>query len=334
MWGDTPVCPTCGATRKVYKLHGKKRKHHYKCNVCPRIFNVKTGTVLQGTRRPLRDWVFTIYAMVTSRKGISALQLSKELGVSYNTAWFMLHRARYACVLPLEKLKGIVEVDETNMGPRTRNLHASQRRPGGQGGQFMEQLVGFVERGTGKTIIVHLKNRNDAEALRQLVRDHVEPGTILNTDGLPAYEPLAADRYHIVRVIHSKGQYSVDGNTTNSIESTWATVKRTTKGTHHHVDPKYMQYYANEWSFRRNWGNCEIDTIDRMKALFNNMQGLRLTHYDLTGRVRKEPEKPAKRRGALEYKGHAFRGILEGDARLYTKRRDQSAKERKFLNDD
>ena len=123
-WGGEPVCPHCGAVEDI-KPSGETKPNHYWCKSCRKDFTVTTGTCMHSTKKPLQDWLYTFYAVLTGRKGVSAMQLSKELGVQYRTAWHMLHRVREACKGGDFMLSNIVEVDETYKGGKERNKHES-----------------------------------------------------------------------------------------------------------------------------------------------------------------------------------------------------------------
>ena len=279
-WGDQPVCPHCGGMDNISQPPSKP--HHYWHKDCRKQFTVTTKTCMHATKRPLQDWIFTIYTVLTARKGISALQLSKELGCQYRTAWHMLHRIREACSGGDFSLDRVVEVDETYVGGKSKNMHKAKRLNAGRGTVGKTPVVGARQRG-GKVKATPVE-RTDAPTLIGFVESAVEPGSTVYTDDARAYDalPNAFNRYAHKTVKHSAGIY-VDGDAhTNSIEAVWAVFKRSVNGTWHHVSPKHLHRYVDEATFRLNDGNCEVDTIDRMESLVRGTGGKRLRYKDLT----------------------------------------------------
>ena len=277
LWNNVPTCHRCGSQSDITA----EKNHSYWCKACRRRFNVKTGTMLHATKRPLRDWIYVIYTVLTSRKGVSAMQLSKELGCQYRTAWHMLHRVREACGNGDFTLSKVVEVDETHIGGKEKNKHKAKKLNAGRGTVGKEAVVGIRER-DGKVKAKHVE-RTNAATLLPLVEDAVEHGSTVYTDDAAAYGalPTDANRYHHDTVAHGRGEYVRGDVHINGIESVWAVLKRSIHGTWHHVSPKHLARYVNEASFRLNEGNCEIDTIDRMEAFAQGIGGKRLSYDNL-----------------------------------------------------
>ena len=274
-WGDTPCCTRCGSTDKISP--NKKRFGDYWCGYCRQYFTTRTGTPLEHSRvRDVRKWIFASYLLLTSRKGISALQLKHELKVSYPTAWYMLHRLRLACGSKMEALRGVVEVDEVYLGGKDENKHESKKLH--RKGKAEKQIVlGLRERG-GKTIAMPIEHA-DKETLHGAVHKHVRPGATICTDENPSYRGVA-HRHKTVN--HSAKEFVNDMAHTNGIESVWAVLKRGFNGTYHNWSKKHCHQYVNEFAFRLNEGNVERDTQDRLDDLFRAMSGKTITYEELT----------------------------------------------------
>ena len=278
-WEGQPICPHCGGIENITKPASKPR--HYWHKDCRKQFTVTTGTCMHATKRPLQDWIFAIYSVLTARKGVSALQLSKELGVQYRTAWHMLHRIREACGRGDFKLTNVVEADETYIGGKESNKHESKKLHAGRGTVGKEAVAGVRERG-GKVKAKHVE-RTNAATLIGFVEDAVEPGATVYTDDAAAYAalPSGLNQFDHETVSHGKGEYVRRAAHTNGMESVWAVLKRSINGTWHHVSPKHLGRYVNEATFRLNEGNCEVDTIDRMTEFVRGVGGKRLSYQRL-----------------------------------------------------
>ena len=280
-WGSSPACPRCGSLDGIREAPPSKPKGNYWCKSCRRFFTVTVGTCLHATKADLQHWIYAIYSVLTARKGVSALQFSKELGVQYRTAWHMLHRIREACGRGDFTLANVVEADETYIGGLEKNKHESKKLHQGRGAVGKEAVAGIRERG-GKVKAKHVE-RTNAATLVPLVEKSVEKGATVYTDDAAAYGalPSVVNQYAHATVAHSKGEYVRGDIHTNGIESVWAVLKRSIHGTWHHVSPKHLEKYVNEASFRLNEGNYEVDTLDRMEALVKQMHGARLPWREL-----------------------------------------------------
>ena len=278
-WNGVPTCPHCHSQDDISSP--KSKPDYYWCKACRKQFNVKTNTPFHATKKPLQAWIYTIYSVLTARKGVSAMQLSKELGVQYRTAWHMLHRVREACKGEDFKLANVVEVDETYVGGKERNKHKSKKRKAGRGPVGKTPIIGARERG-GK-VAAEPVSATDARTLINFVEAHTEQGATVYTDDAAAYTalPTILNQYQHESVKHSVGEYVRGEIHTNGIESVWSIFKRSVTGTWHHVSNKHLGRYVNEAAFRLNEGNCEMDTIDRMEALAKGIGGRKLSYKNL-----------------------------------------------------
>lgn len=273
-WKRGAFCPHCGST-KVYHFSDKR---NHKCGDCRKRFSIRVGTIFEDSKLPLRTWLLAIWLITSHKKGIASTQLAKDLGITQKSAWFMLHRLRYAAQTKSfnRPLSGEVESDETFIGGKEKNKHAWQRTGGKQGGAGKTAVLGILERGGELRTDVTPNLR--ARTVQEAIRANVEPGTAIMTDEHAAFVGLASDYYHH-RVNHSRGEYVRHFILhTNGIESVWALFKRQIVGTHHWLSPKHLTRYLDEMTWRFN--RREADEGQRVNMLLDQVGG-RLRYKDL-----------------------------------------------------
>ena len=254
-WPKGVHCPRCGAAEPT-ELKGNP--WHWQCYQCAPDtsyrFSHITGTIFENTNKPLKDWFRVIHLMLTSKKGMSALQIYRFLGFgSYKTAWLMCHKVRTALVeRDMDKLGGIVEVDETFVGGKAKNRHIGKRGDGsgGTGGAGKAIVVGAVRR--KGNVVARVIENVQAATLTEFVREAVSTKvSLLCTDQWVGYKHLDKEYPHAT-VDHARGQYVVGAVHTQTIEGFWSLVKRGMVGTFHKVSKKYLPLYVAEFQFRYN----------------------------------------------------------------------------------
>jgi transposase-like protein len=245
------------------------------------------GSVFEDSKIPLQKWFFAIYLHTSLKKGVSSIQLSKYLGVTQKTSWFMLQRIRYVFANgTFEKLTDFVEVDETYIGGRESNKHAGKRirSKTGKGAQgfgsknIKTPVVGMVQRKGRIHAIV--TSDTGSRTLMTLIRKHVDISAIVYTDEHMPYRTLPKIGYQHQAVNHGVKEFVNGMASTNTAESFWSHLKRGIDGIYHHVSPKHLQKYCDEYSYR--WNTRDMTDGERFEDWFGSINGKRLRYKSLT----------------------------------------------------
>lgn len=286
-WPNGAVCPNCGQVEGVYYLDNQKR---WKCRGCKKQFSVKVGTIFEDSPISLTKWFPAMWLICGAKNGISSYELARAIGVTQKSAWFMNHRIRLALTQgSFEKLGAngeTIEVDETYIGGKARNMHRDRHTKSGVGcgGRGKAVVFGLLERSEQKgksKVRVHAVPNRFKETLRPIIKDNVETGVNVYTDEYLAYADLAEDDFEHAFVKHA--EYYVRGAVhTNGIENFWSLLKRSIRGTYVSVEPFHLFRYLDEQAFRFNerFG----DDGDRFLSALAEVTGKRVTFAKLTGK--------------------------------------------------
>jgi len=242
-------CKSCG---KVTKHHRVKSRTSYSCDSCGHHEHPMAGTIFENSRTPLRVWFHAIYLMASTRCGVSAKQIERETGVTYKTAWRMCNAIRKMLQEDEGPMDGRVEMDETYIGGKAKNMHAAKKaeRIHGTGTIDKATVFGMLER-NGRVKAVHTVDATRTSLL-PIIREGVLPKATVYTDEALAYNGLTHHGYEHRRVHHASRVYVVGDVHTNTIEGFWSLLKRGLNGVYHAVSEKHLQGYLDEYSFRYN----------------------------------------------------------------------------------
>ncbi len=286
LWPQGPICPKCGTVDEATLMKGKTtRPGLYQCNACREPFTVTVGTLYERSHVPLHKWLGATHLMMASKKGMSALQISRMIGVTYKTAWFLCHRIRESLREtspdPLGGPGVIVEADETYVGGKDKNRHAN-KRVGVTGGAMKEPVVALVER-NGRVRSTHVRDVN-SKTLKNVLYTQLDASTSLMTDGHRSYPAIGANFASHEVVDHTMGEYVRGSHHTNTVESYFAILKRGIFGTFHHVSATHLKRYVGEFDYRYNT-RVALGYTDaqRFDEAIPGIVGKRLTYRRING---------------------------------------------------
>lgn len=286
IWAGGISCPHCNTTGKTYELKGKTTRIGLKkCGACRKQFTVKIGTIFEDSHIPLYKWLQAVYLVASSKKGISAHQLHRTLEITYKSAWFMAHRIREAMKNDDDKPLGrgkdkIVEIDETYVGGKEKNKHASKRKHLGTSGIGKEAVLSMIQR-DGDVRSFHVPVVT-AEALRPIVYKNVHTNAKLMTDEALIYPAMSGRYAGHEAVSHARGEYVRGVAHNNTVEGYFSILKRGIVGVFHHVSPQHLHRYLAEFDFRYNWRGVRDN--ERADELLRRVVGKRLM-YKMVGIV-------------------------------------------------
>jgi transposase-like protein len=280
-WQGGAICPYCGSM-KVYRLNDGKR---FKCGnkkTCDRKFSVTVGTIFENTKIPLSTWFAAIYLTANHKKGISSLQLHRDLGVTAKTAWFMLHRIRYMLKQYTQvTLSDTVQVDETYVQGKKRNRSKKERARIIKYGWTKEKeatVIGLIDK---ENLVLRVVTGSEKRHVMPVIREVVpDTETLIVTDASALYFGLENTYKGRIIINHAKDEYQVAQYHTNSVEGVFSWFKRTIFGTYHYVSKKHMQAYCTMFSFRFN--TRKMKECERFDAVFTDLNS-RLTYPKLIG---------------------------------------------------
>jgi len=276
-WPDGVECPRCESKEHSFIT----TRLLWFCKGCKKQFTVKVSSIFEDSPLGMDKWMMAVWLIVNCKNGISSYEIASHLKITQKSAWFMLHRIRKALQSgSFGKLSGEVEVDETFIGGKARNMHISKRdrRITGTGGKDKAPVMGILERG-GEVRVKVVPNRRKS-ALQAEVRAHVAAGSALYSDALSSYDGLS---HHYAHQVIDHAEKYVDGRVhTNGLENFWSLLKRTLGGTYVSVEPFHLFRYLDEQTYRYN--NRKNTPVERFTGAMANVSGKRVTWKQVTGK--------------------------------------------------
>ena len=267
-------------------MHLENKQRQYWCSTCRRHFTVRVNTIFHRSHVPLDKWLYAIYLITVARKGISSMQLSKEIGVTQKTAWYQAQRIREAFNAYVTNgtdadgiLSGIVEVDEAYFGGRNDNRHERKRLSQPEVWENKTKVLVARERGTGRVRTAVVGNVTN-ETLTDFIYSNVTMGSVVCTDDFPCYTSIEND-YVRKSVCHSAKEYVNGQAHTNGAESFWALLKRAFYGTYHYFSTKHAHCYTCEFAFRAHEGSCKRHSYERLDAALERIFTKRTTYKQI-----------------------------------------------------
>lgn len=263
-WNNKPVCPYCDST----KSSKKKKEYRHTCINCGRSYSVLVGTIFESTKLPITKWFVAICLILNAKKGISSLQLARDIKVNKNTAWYLQKRIRQAMQDNNPILKGIVEIDETYVGGSLSNKNYFTKLKSGKyhktGMEHKIPVLGMIER-KGK-IVLKVLNKASGIEIKPYLKSKIEPNSTIITDGFGGYYGLDKHFKEHVILNHSKYQRNINQFNTCTLEGFWTLIKRSFIGQYHKISSNHLQDYLNELAFKYNHRNENM-----FKMLINNL---------------------------------------------------------------
>ncbi len=279
VWGKIGrYCPNCGSVRTSETKSHKSMP--YRCKDCRKHFSVRTNTVLAESRLPFHKWLLAIFLISTNLKGVSSCKLARDLDISQKAAWFLAHRIRKAFEDQLNaRLESPLEADETYIGGKLRNMHASKKPLYISGAAGKTPIVAVKSRPT-KKVKARVTKPISSVTLQRLVEGTAKKGSTIYTDHHKGYKGLKKKNYNHESVNHGVGEYIRGQAHTNGVESFWSMLKRGYVGVYHKMSEKHLQRYIDEYTERHN--HREDSTMKTISNTVKSMLGKRLTYEELT----------------------------------------------------